>query len=395
MAVLGMRGTGTWSADERPGNWREKLLQLFPNSPAIMTALVSKLANESVDDPKFSWFEMGLPIMRLYNNGGSTAVATTITVESAAADVASLTPASVVRKGMVMMNERTFEVFWVVADPVSPFTTITVERGKGSTAATMNNDDGLLIIGTAHQEGEVLPVAIQHSPTTQFNYAQIFRTSGSITRTAKKTRYRTGDAVKELKRQCLEMHGIQMEFAFLFGARTEDLAGAQPKRTTGGLRHYVSTNLKDFNSAVTIDAWDDYMELMFKYGSSEKLCLCGSSVLNTLNKMCRDKYTITATPTTDTYGMKMEEWVTPYGTLFLKQHPLLTQNPVFTTWGFIIDAKNLRYRYVDDTEWKVSKESSSETLVDAQNSEFLTECGLEIWHEKTHGIFSEAGVFVP
>ena len=56
MTVLGMRGTGSWSTDERPNNWREKLLYLFPNSPAIMTALVSKLANEFVDDPKFNWF---------------------------------------------------------------------------------------------------------------------------------------------------------------------------------------------------------------------------------------------------------------------------------------------------------------------------------------------------
>lgn len=202
--------------------------------------------------------------------------------------------------------------------------------------------------------------------------------------------------MKELKRQCLEMHGIQMEFAFLFGSRVEDLSGPQPKRTTGGMKQFVSTNWKDFASAVTIDAWDDYMEQMFKYGSNEKLCLCGSTVLNTLNKMCRDKYTIQATPTTETYGMKMEEWTTPYGTLYLKQHPLLTQNPVFTTWGFILDAKNLRYRYIDDTMWKESKiESSSENLVDAQNSEFLTECGLEIWFEQTHGIFANADVFIP
>jgi len=199
-----------------------------------------------------------------------------------------------------------------------------------------------------------------------------------------------------MKRQCLEMHGIQMEFAVLFGARLEDLSGSQPKRTTGGLRQFVTTNITNFAGALTIDLWENYLQTIFTYGSTEKLCLCGATALNNLNKMARANYTVQTTPATTTYGMKMSEWQTPFGTLHIKQHPLLTQNPTFTSWGFIVDPKNLRYRYIDDTMWKESKlESSSENLIDAQNSEFLTECGFEIWHEATHGIFSGASGYIP
>src|SRR5690348_18263722 len=41
--VLGLRGTGSWSSDERPKNYRELILLLFPNSPLSLTALMSKL----------------------------------------------------------------------------------------------------------------------------------------------------------------------------------------------------------------------------------------------------------------------------------------------------------------------------------------------------------------
>jgi hypothetical protein len=362
-----------------------------------MTAMVSKLANEFVDDPCFHWFEKDLPVMRILQSGGALATDTTINVVGYAQPGASTTqPATNVRNGMVLMNERTLEIFWVVSDPISPFTSINVVRGQGSAAAAMLDQDGLLIIGTAHQEGAPVPVAIQYAPTTQFNYTQIFRTPGSITRTAKKTKYRTGDSVKEMKRQCLEMHGIQMEFAFLFGARLEDLSGAEPKRSTGGLRQYIATNIHDFSGAVNIDDWDDFMQLMFTYGSNEKLCLTGMTAMNNLNKMCRSVYTIQATPTTETYGMKFHTYETPYGTLHIKHHPLLTQNPTFTSWGFVVDVKNLKYRYIDDTMWKESKiEASSENLIDAQNSEFLTECGLEIWFEMTHGIFKNVTGYTP
>ena len=42
-ATLGLRGSGAFSSDERPQNWREKILQLFPNGEAPLTALVSML----------------------------------------------------------------------------------------------------------------------------------------------------------------------------------------------------------------------------------------------------------------------------------------------------------------------------------------------------------------
>lgn len=37
MALFGMIGSGSFSADERPENWRQKVLQLDPNNSAPLT----------------------------------------------------------------------------------------------------------------------------------------------------------------------------------------------------------------------------------------------------------------------------------------------------------------------------------------------------------------------
>jgi len=53
MGFLGMRGTGDWVTDARPKNYRETMLFLYPNGDLPLTAMMSKMKNEKVDDPEF------------------------------------------------------------------------------------------------------------------------------------------------------------------------------------------------------------------------------------------------------------------------------------------------------------------------------------------------------
>jgi hypothetical protein len=55
MAVAGLRGTGDWSADERPKNFREYILWRNPNGTAPLHALTAKMKSEKTDDPEFAW----------------------------------------------------------------------------------------------------------------------------------------------------------------------------------------------------------------------------------------------------------------------------------------------------------------------------------------------------
>jgi hypothetical protein len=52
LGFLGMRGDGDWATDERPKNWREGILRLYPNGMAPLTAILSKMGEQRVDDPE-------------------------------------------------------------------------------------------------------------------------------------------------------------------------------------------------------------------------------------------------------------------------------------------------------------------------------------------------------
>jgi len=111
-----------------------------------------------------------------------------------------------------------------------------------------------------------------------------------------------------------------------------------------------------------------------------------------LNKLARAHHTITATPPSSTYGVQMTTWLTPYGTLQLKQHPLLSENATFNSWGFIVDPARVVYRYLRgrDTQYLENRQSPG---ADASKNEFLTECGLELQFETAHGVFKNASAF--
>jgi len=46
---LGMRGNGDWVDGQRPKNWRQQILKLYPNGQAPLTAMLSMMSSSRVD----------------------------------------------------------------------------------------------------------------------------------------------------------------------------------------------------------------------------------------------------------------------------------------------------------------------------------------------------------
>jgi hypothetical protein len=385
--VLGLRGTGSFTANTiRPKNYREGILLLFPNASAPLTALLSKLSEQATDDPEFKWFEKLLPDQTALLSVDATTTDTTLALVTAA-DYTKF------KSGHVVLNVNTGEIMWIVSS-ISGF--IQVLRAQGTVSATaIGASDPIIVIGTAYSEGDGVSDAITYDPATVLNYTQIFRNVFDITGTATATRIRYGDGqfAKEARREALELHSIEMERAFIFGSKNENLTyGSQPTRTTGGLSHFVTTNVTDFAGSLDIDSWENALQDIFKDGSAEKLALVGNRFLNVVNKVARAHYTIEATPTDKTYGMSMTTWITPYGTLQIKQHPLLSRDSNFNDWAFIVDPAKIKYRYLRgrDTQYRENVQNPGD---DSIKNEFMSECGLEINHETAHGIMKNATNF--
>lgn len=386
MAVAGLRGTGSYSAEERPTNYRGVLLLLKPNTAAPLTALTGAMRDMPTDDPEFNCFLKGLPVQRAVVSATVNTTATTITLQGAGSQL-------IFKQGHAIINEATQEVMWVVSTPSDK--TIVVERGKGSTRAAIATNAGLMILGTHHEEGAPVPSAITYDPSVVTNYTQIFRTSLDLTGTAQATRLRYADnPMIEMKRETLEIHAIELEKQFFFGSGVEDLAGSQPERTTRGLFFFITTNVTDFLDAVTMDDWHSYLEDVFEDGENEKMHFCGNRQLTIFQKLAASEGHINIAPRQDDYGLKVLTWITPFGTLAIKQHPLFSKNPTFQDWGFTLEMTKLHYRHLRgrDTKYLRNRQSPGD---DATKDEFLTECGLEVDFEQYHGVSKNFSALAP
>jgi len=279
----------------------------------------------------------------------------------------------------------------------------------------LSDADTAIIIGNINAEGATMPSAISYDPVKLYNYTQIFRTPLSITRTARKTKLRTGDAYNEMKREALELHGIEMEKAFLFGVKTENTGdNGKPERTTEGLITCIRANnatngVDDFSLSSTYSGkgWtedgggEDWLDTvlmnLFMYGKDTKLAFCGNGALLGINKLAKAGSHFNITPTTIGYGIKVMEWITPYGTLMLKTHPLFNYETTLRYSMLCFEPENLSYRYIDDTSFygeggKTAASGTNAGRKDGTDEEYLTEAGLEYHHPYTAAFLNGVGV---
>jgi len=384
-AIVGMRGSGSWGSDARPKNYRELILRLFPHDKAPLMAMLSKMKEQSVDDPEFKVFTKGLPQQVAevdatgYNN----------TDNPVTAGIKGTNLNTYFKAGHVVMNIDTGEVMWVTDASVA--NKVTFYRPHTKVAGDEN--DYLLVIGSAHEEGADTPAQVTYDPAVVTNYTQIWRNAVALTNTAKVTRLRTGDQWKEAQKECLLLHNIEMEKAFFFGEAKEVLTGDQPKRTTKGLYKFISSHVKDYSGGLDIDTWENDLEDIFRYGSPQKMMLGGARVINCMNKLARVNSEVRLVPEAKVYGMEIFRYVTPFGTLMMKIHPLFSENTLLNKWAFIIDMPQLVYRYVKGRDTKYLKNRQGQG-VDGVKDEYLTEAGLECRFEETHAVIKNLSTVI-
>lgn len=390
MAIAGLRGTGDWATDERPKNFREMILWRNPNGQAPLTALLSKMKSESVNDPEFAWYEEELNALRFTLVGTAPGAAgNTFYVTSNVTDALDAVPGDVFKNDSVITQTYASEI--LVVSSVTDAGTIVFKRAQAGTAGENIIAGGTLTkIGSVFAEGTKAPDAAMRNPTKLMNLCQIFKTTYDITETAKRTKTRTGDPVKNDKKRKMFDHSTAMEFAFFFGKRNETVgANGKPLRYTGGLlwflSQYAPTMITPFTTTITETMFTDAIYKVFDYNSGagdERIVFAGNGALNSLNRLAASqaRTRVNFDGIVDVFGMKLQRWVMPQGTIYVKSHPLFNTHPVHTYDMAVIDPTALRYRHLRDTTFKDNIQANDE---DVSKGQWLTECGLEMAHAKT------------
>lgn len=218
------------------------------------------------------------------------------------------------------------------------------------------------------------------------NYLQIFRkaygTTGSLDGFSL---YGGAEQNVKAKQQGI-IHAQDIERAFLFGEKAINTAGTHPKRFTGGVLSFITTNKTDAGGTLTEAEFENFLITAYRYGSSQKLLLVSPNVLGVINSWARGK--IQVSPSAKTYGMNLSTYLSGQGTVTLAKHKLLEGN-VYKGYGILLDMADLTYRFNKgrDTHIRVDIGTPGD---DARTDEYLTECGLQMTLDKKHAVLTNA-----
>ena len=423
--MFGMRGTGDWAEDERPKDWNEQILYLKPNGSMPLTGLLSKMKHETTTDPQFHWWTKGLATMRGSITGVYTDTALSISYASGAlagdtlyvkmssSDIAHFRVGHQVT--LRDASDLTVDVSGKVSvrkeDGASSYLGIKLlEADNNSTSHDLSDADTILIYGNINSEGAAMPDALSDDPTKWWNYTQIFRDPLEITGTAMQTKLRTNpNYYQRVKQETLEAHSIAKEQAFWWGVPSETIGdNGKLERTTlgiipairggytgeGGTAGTVSnfSTDNDYSGQSWLSGGEDWLdtqlEIAFRYGNLDKLAVCGSGTLVAINKLVKNSGDFSFGPTTSVYGIKIKEWITPLGTLYLMTHPLWSEEVTTRNIMVVFEPENVIYKPLigRDTHYigeGIGKTNTGWTRKDGIKEEYLTEVGLEYHHPKS------------
>lgn len=303
---------------------------------------------------------------------GTTAAAT-LTVTGAGSS-----SAYIFTVGDVVRNYRTGENFLVAT--IGSATTITLAaagRAFGTTAAaTMLAQDALYIIGNASEENASARNINTTRSTEESNYTQIFKTTIGVSETEKNSAlYGEADLPYQRKKKALE-HALDIERAFWFGEKKSTTGtNGHPKRATGGVHEFIVSNnayVQDQGGPITAPDFNAFLREGFNYGSTTKYLFSGGIVVQAISEISRGQL---QTKNMDTsYGVKISEWVTPFGTVKVVNNPLFVQD--YAGDGYLLDLECFRYRYMANRDTKLYTNVQAPD-VDGEIDQFITECGLE------------------
>jgi len=380
MAIQGVRGTGEFSSDFRPKNYRELFTLLEPNGNAPLNALLSMGSSEATDDPEYKNFRDELPDRKLQVNGAVASTSTTsITVDASADNKYAVA-------GAILVNSQTGEVMRVASDTTA--TTVTVVRNIGGTAHQIADNAPLFVAGFAAAENQDVGTAISFDATVASNYTQIFRTAFGVSNTLKSTYLRTGDKEDEAMTKALKLHMSDIERAMLFGIKAEESASsAAPRRYTGGLTTSISSVIDvasdiDGDGTMNESQFDEELiKTVFKYGSREKIAFVGYKVAAHLQEFGKSRWRPESVE--GAYGVNLTRYNTFAGDLMVHLHPQFRQVPGMDNAMIVVDFPYLKYRHLEgrDTALYENRQGNG---VDGSIHEYLTECGLEMLQDKTH-----------
>lgn len=397
--VAGLRGTGDWGAQERPTNFRERILFISPNGNSPIFALTSKAGKYSVNDPQFQWWAESQNLVRMQVSASMVATDTTVSVSTLDPTASTMSAlygtATNLKQGDILLVEPTTDsVTWsqeyLMVDQVISDSQFTVRRGAGQTTpGAIAANSWLTLIGSAFSEGTSAPRAVSRNPVLFANYIQIFKDTYELTGTAAETFARTGNAWSNDKKRKMFDHAKAIEMSFLFNPAGVQTTGdnGKPLRYMGGLRTFIpasnTTVYTTGSNPTTAQNFADACQPAFMFdlgGGDTRIGFCGNKARVELGKVIQAAtgIKIELGNPVKLYGIDFQEYILPMGRVLLKSHPLLSQHPLYQRSLFLLDFSVIKYTTMKGRPDAKIKDDVQLPDEDVRRGYIQTDCSLMV-----------------
>ena len=369
----------------------DKIFLLEPNKHPLVTLLTSvgkvwdgkawtgsSMMKAPAFNPEFKWFED-------YYGGRYARAAAAVSGTKTSIDVtgAGSSPAYIFTVGDIVRNARTGENYLVTA--ITDADTIAITESYGDTpAAAIAAGDGLFIVGNVSAENTGARNTNTTRSTAQTNYTQIFKTSIAVSGTEKAAKLYGGSDLPYLRAKKGTEHALDIERAFWFGQKNSDTVGNYARRATGGIDEFItggSSYVQNQGGPLTAVDMNTFLREGFTYGNSTKMLFAGGIVLQAISEMSRGQLQTKVGDTT--YGVKISEWMTPFGTINVVHNSLFVEE--YAGYAYLLDMECFRYRYMDGRDTKLETNVQAPD-VDGEIDQYITEAGLERKQAPRHAL---------
>lgn len=391
MAVQGIFSSNQGIVGDRVGDFASSVLQIYPTGTAQLLAMSSGMPKVGAGDTIFNWTEDSHISGRQATVSGSTT--TTVVV----ADGSFYVP------GTVLLVEETGEYLLVLA---SAGNSLTVTRGMGGTTVTsINGAMNVYAVGNAREEASAMPTAVTQQGHPRMNYTQIFRNGWAISGTATAIKFATGNKTAKNKADCGMYHAEDMEKAMLWGTKHLGTLNGKQFRMTDG----VVTQIKQYGGVsatalspvagtptagyLSLADFTEFLRLVFKKQvkgqPNERIAFCGDTVISVLNRAVQLDTVYQITQTESKFGISIWTFVSPFGTLKLMTHPLMTESPFWAKQIYVLHPGGIKKRVLRDT-FPDNYDSNGTRVagIDAEQGALTTEMGVEVAAAATMGVYS-------
>lgn len=378
MAEFQQTNTQTFDIDRdrRDIDVSQDIARLVPDEQKFVVILM-RARKRTTRTAEYIWYDSspGGYWTQIDNTAGYNTSATELAVE----DASLFAPHDLVKVA------RTGEIMRVTAVNLST-NVLTVARAvtrhntTGTAAAAILDEDWLVRLGNAMQENSTAPVSKMKQPVKKRGYTQIVRTPFDASMTNEAEELETSESERtRLRRDKALDHRLDLERIAIFGEFNED--DSDRRRYAPGIDQSITENVRDLNGATLTEAeFESWCQDLFTYGSGNKLLVCSPLVLTRINQFATGK--LQTEVSSRTYGLRLTRYESAHGDLFLTKSQTLEKE--YNNWAFGLDMRNIWYRPLRGRDTTL-RTNIQENDRDGWKDEYMTEFGMQVRLDKTHG----------